>query len=314
MKIGFVFPGQGAQSVGMGKDLYDTYEEVRKIYKIVKEVTGIDVIKLTFGSDEETLSQTDNTQIAILTMSLGILEILKKENIQAKIASGLSLGEYTALIYSQILSLEDGIKIVQKRGKLMQEELPEGNWSMAAILGLEDKVVEEICSQVTSGFVVPANYNCPGQVAISGEKEGVLEAIEYAKQKGAKKAIELKTSGPFHTEKLKRASEELEKQLEKIEIYPEFSVKVIKNIDGKEYKEKDNIKEILTNHVILPVRFKECILEMIKQGVDTFIEIGPGKVLSGFIKKINPEVTVWNINNLESLNCVLEKLKENQEK
>lgn len=192
MKIGFLFPGQGSQCVGMGKDLYAQYEEVKKVYDKVQELTKIDIAKISFEGPEEVLNETKNTQLAILTMSLGILEILKKHNIVADIEAGLSLGEYTALIDSKVLSFEEGVKLVQKRGKYMQELLPEGNWQMAAVIGLEDEQVEDICKSVKSGFVVPANYNCVGQVAISGEESAVQEARELATKKRSKKSACIK--------------------------------------------------------------------------------------------------------------------------
>lgn len=311
MKIGFLFPGQGAQSVGMGKDLYEKYPEYRSVYEKVNKITGKKIDELTFNVTEEELSQTQNTQIAILTMSLAILEILKKQNIKAEVSMGLSLGEYTALIYSGALSFEDGIKIVQKRGELMQNLCPKGDWSMAAILGLDEEKIKEVCNNITTGFVAPANYNCTGQIVISGEKQAVLEAIDKCKQEGAKKAIELKTSGPFHTCKLIEASEALKKELEQIKIN-DFQTKVIKNIDGKSYEPKDNVKEILANHIINPVKFANGLQEMIDMGIDTFIEIGPGKTLSGFVKRTNKDVKVLNINDLESLEKILNGGLENE--
>ena len=192
MKKAFLFPGQGSQYVGMGKDLYEKYEEVKKVYDDVQKILNIDIKKLSFEGPEEELNQTKNTQISILTMSLAILEVLKANGINADILAGLSLGEYSALIYSNVFSFEDGIKIVKKRGELMQENVPKGNWKMAAIIGLEDEKVEEICKKVNSGFVVPANYNCPGQVAISGEAEAVLEAMQIAKDTRSKKSVRTK--------------------------------------------------------------------------------------------------------------------------
>ena len=310
MKIGFVFPGQGAQYIGMGKDLYDTYEEIHALYDKASIITGKDIAKLTFNSSEEELSQTKNTQICILTMSLGILEILKSNDIQAELCAGLSLGEYTALIYSQAINLEDGLKIVEKRGTFMQEELPYGDWSMAAILGLEDDRVNDLCSNITSGFVVPANYNCPGQVVVSGEKNAVLDVIELAKNYGAKRAMELKTSGPFHTEKLQKASESLKHALKTMHINPQNATRVIKNIDGLPYKASDDIYTILANHVTHPVQFSKSIQTMLDLGVDTFVEIGPGKVLSGFIKKINKDVQIFNISDVTTLTQVMQTLKK----
>ena len=308
MKIAFLFPGQGAQEIGMGKDIYENFEEARNMYKYVQDITKMDVAKMTFEGDETELNKTNNTQICILTMSLAILEILKKHNIEAKISSGLSLGEYTALIYSGYIDLKEGIELVKKRGELMQNLVPAGKWSMAAIMGLENNKVEEICNSVKSGFVTPANYNYVGQIVISGEEKAVEEAIEKAKEAGCKKAVQLKTSGPFHTIKLKEASEELGKELEKININ-NSEKQVIKNIDGKPYTEQDDIKEILKKHIISPVHFDKAIDTMLKMGIDTFIEIGPGKTLSGFIKRTNKEVKVLNINNLTSLEETLNYLK-----
>ena len=309
MKIGFLFPGQGAQTIGMGKDLYEKYPEYRKIYEKVNEITGRKIDVLTFNSNEEELNQTKNTQITILTMSLAILEILKKENIQVEATMGLSLGEYTALIHSGVLSFDDGIKIVQKRGELMQNLCPSGDWSMAAIIGLEGAKINEICTNITSGFVRPANYNCPGQIVISGEKNAVLEAIEKCKKEGAKRAIELNTSGPFHTCKLKDASEELTKELALVKIGNFNNTKVIKNLDGKPYKVQDDVKQILANHIINPVRFADGLQTMLDMGIDIFVEIGPGKTLAGFVKRTSREVKIFNINDVQTLESTLGGLK-----
>lgn len=308
MKIGFLFPGQGAQVVGMGKDLYEKYPEYRDIYEKVNEITGRKIDDLTFNSTEEELSKTKNTQIAILTISLAILEILKKENIQVEASMGLSLGEYTALIHSGAISFEDGIKVVQKRGELMQNLCPEGDWSMAAIMGLDEDKTSEVCKSITSGFVSPANFNCLGQIVISGEKKAVLEAIEKCKEVGAKRAIELKTSGPFHTCKLKDASKALAKELELVKVQ-KFNTKVIKNIDGKPYEKQDNVKEILANHIINPVRFETGLQTMFDMGIDTFVEIGPGKTLAGFVKRTSKDVKIYNINDVESLEHTIGGLK-----
>lgn len=311
MKIGFLFPGQGSQTVGMGKEIYDNYEIAKNVYEKVKELTGIDVAKISFEGPEELLNETKYTQIAILTMSLAILEILKKEGIKADISAGLSLGEYAALIYSKAISFEDGVKVVKQRGKYMQELAPKGEWAMAAILGMEDEQVEEVCKRVSQGFVVPANFNCKGQVAISGEKEAVEEAQVIAKELGAKRVVPLKTSGPFHTEKLVDASNALRKELENIEI-GQFETEVVKNIDGEIYQNEDDVKDILARHIISPVKFSKIIQNMIDNGVDTFIEIGPGKALSGFVKKAetDKEITILNINNVESLENTINYIKK----
>lgn len=284
MNIGFLFPGQGSQSIGMGKDIYEEYEDARKIYNKVKNITGIDIAKISFEGPEDILNETKYTQLAILTESLAILEILKDNNITANILAGLSLGEYTALINGKALTFEEGIQIVQKRGEYMQNLLPSGEWQMAAIIGLTDNEVENVCKKVKSGFAVPANYNSVGQVVISGEKEAIIEAEEIAKEMGAKKIRILKTAGPFHTEKLIESSKALRKELENITIH-KFETKVIKNIDGEMYKDTDDVKDILACHIINPVKFSKTIQNMINNGIDTFIEIGPRKNIIRFCKK-----------------------------
>ena len=311
MKIGFLFPGQGAQSIGMGKDLYDKYEVVKKTYNKVKELTEIDVAEITFNSDEQTLNETKNTQIAILTMSLAIIEILKENGINSEMSAGLSLGEYTALINSKAINFEDGVKLVQKRGEYMQQLVPNGEWSMAAILGLSDTQVEDVCKQVKTGFVVPVNFNCPGQVVVSGEKDAVEEAAAKAKEAGAKMAKVLKTSGPFHTEKLTEAAEALRIELEKVQIH-EFENKVVKNLDGCAYTGTDNVQETLEKHMISPVKFSKCVETMMDNGVDTFVEIGPGKTLSGFVKRMQTEkqINILNINSVETLENTINFIKE----
>ena len=313
MKIGYLFPGQGAQSLGMGKDIYEKYDVANEVYRKVQELTGIDVAKITF-ENEELLNQTQYTQICILTMSLAILEILKQNGIQAEVASGLSLGEYTALINSEALNFEDGIKLVKKRGEYMQKLVPEGEWLMAAVLGMEEEKVIEVCKlaneKSAENFVVPVNFNCPGQIVISGNKTGVETAEVIAKEQGARKVRELKTSGPFHTEKLKEASEALKKELGKVE-FNKFNNTVIKNIDGTEYKETDDIRDILAKHIISPVKFTAVLQKMLDMEVDTFVEVGPGKTLSGFIKKMptEKEIKILNINNCETLENVLKEVK-----
>lgn len=301
MKIAFLFPGQGTQTIGMGKDLYEKYDEVKNIYNKVKEITGIDIAKISFEGPEEELNKTQNTQLAVLTESLAILEVLKKNGIKAEMSAGLSLGEYTALIEDGVFSLEDGVKLVQKRGEIMQNYTPDGNWKMAAILGLDEKSVEDVCEKV-DGFVVPANYNTIGQIVISGEENAVIKAGEYAKEAGARKVAILNTAGPFHTSKLTECSKKLKEELDKTTINTKDS-KVVKNIDGMQYTANDNVAETLAKHIMNPVRFTSCLQTMYDNGVDTFVEVGPGKTLSAFVKrmKFDGEIGIYNINSCESL-------------
>ncbi len=311
MKIGFLFPGQGSQMVGMGKDLYENYKEVKEIYDEAERVTGIDIKKISFEGPEEILNQTQYTQIAILINSLAILKVLEKNNVKAELMAGLSLGEYTALIKDEIFELEAGIKLVQKRGEIMQNAIPKGKWKMAAIIGLDEVTVQELCKDVKNGFVVPANYNTIGQIVISGEENAVFEAGEKAKEKGARKIMILNTSGPFHTQKLLDASKLLRIELQKVNIKNKES-RVIKNIDGEMYKINDDIVDILSKHIMQPVQFTKVLEKMYESGVDTFIEIGPGKTLSGFVKRMKfaKQVKIMNINDTLTLEKVIKEVKE----
>lgn len=312
MKIGFLFPGQGSQTIGMGKDIFDSYDEAKKIYDLASNITGEDIKKITFDGPENLLNQTKYTQIAILVESLAITQILKKYNIEAEISAGLSLGEYSALISSNIISMEDGIKIVQKRGELMQNLVPDGNWKMAAIMGIDEVTVENLCKEVKSGFVVPANFNTIGQIVISGEENAVLEAERIAKEKGAKKIMVLNTAGPFHTEKLVKSSDALRDELNKYKFNYNDSKLVARNIDGKFYTQDDDFSDILAKHIINPVRFTDVLKNMYGSGVDCFIEIGPGKTLSGFVKrmKFDRDIKILNINDVESLENVITIINE----
>lgn len=314
MKIGFLFPGQGAQFPGMGKDLYEKYECCRNVYERVKDLTGIDVAEISFSESDDRLNQTKYTQICTLTMSLGILAILKELNIKAEISAGLSLGEYSALIYSKAIDFDDGIKIVQKRGTYMSDFCPKGDWSMCAIIGLDDDTVKDVCSKVKKGFVVPVNYNCKGQVVISGDAEGVEEAGILAKEAGAKRVLKLNTSGPFHTEKLIESAKLLKNELVNID-FKHFETQVVKNLDGEFYEDEDDFSEILMKHIISPVLFSKTLQTMVDNDVDTFIEIGPGKALSGFVKRMSFEkdINILNICDEESLNKTINFVKENNE-
>ena len=313
MKIAFMFPGQGSQTVGMGKDIYEKYSEAKEIYEKASEILNMDVAKLCFEGEQEELNKTKNAQIAILVTSLAILEVLKNNGVEADICTGLSLGEYTALIYSGYLSFEDGIKLIQKRGYYMGTCVPKEEFKMAAVIGAQSSIIEKVCENLNKKgmFVVPANYNYSGQTVISGNKEAVEEATKLLNDEGIRKIIELKTSGPFHTEKLLEAKQLFEKELEKVS-FMEGKVPVIKNIDGSIYTNNDNMREILAKHIVSPVRFDKAIKLMEDNDIDTYIEIGPGRALSGFVKKENKEANVMNVCDIETLNKVLEYIKESK--
>ena len=302
MKRAFLFPGQGAQAVGMGKDFYEKYDEAKRIYDEASKISGIDVKKICFEGPEEDLNKTENTQIAILTTSLAILEILKSKGITAQVATGLSLGEYAALIYGGYISFEDGIKLIQKRGYYMGNIIPNEEFSMAAVIGFDTQKIEEICESLRNNgkFVVPANYNYSGQTVISGNADAVDICIEKLNEAGARKVKKLKTSGPFHTKKLEEARKEYEKELAKIE-FKKGNINVIKNLDGSYYTENDNMKEVLSNHIVSPVRFDKAIKLMQQEGIEEYVEIGPGRALTGFIKKEINDANTFNINSVEAL-------------
>ena len=312
MKIAFMFPGQGAQTVGMGKDLYDKYEEIREVYKKASEISGKDIAELTFNSTMEELSKTENTQLAIATMSLGILKVLENNGINPEITVGLSLGEYPALISGGYLSFEDGITLLKHRGYLMGNKVEPGNYSMAAIIGLDSKIIEEVCSEIAAKgiFISPANYNYSGQTVISGEEEAINLAIEALKEKGAKRALKLATGGPFHTTKLNEAKNLYTEKLKEVKFNTQApKAKVIKNLDGTFYNENDDMVDVLSRHIVSSVRFDKAIQTMQDNGIDTYVEIGPGKTLTGFVKKENKEANVININSVESLEAFLDSLK-----
>lgn len=312
MKIAFMFPGQGAQTVGMGKDLYDKYEEIREVYTKASEISGKDIAELTFNSTMEELSKTENTQLAIATMSLGILKVLENKGIRPDITVGLSLGEYPALISGGYLSFEDGITLLKHRGYLMGNKVEPGNYSMAAIIGLDSKIIEEVCSEIAAKgmFISPANYNYSGQTVISGEEEAINLAIEALKEKGAKRALKLATGGPFHTTKLNEAKELYTEKLKEIKFNTEApKAKVIKNLDGTFYNENDDMVDVLSRHIVSSVRFDKAIKTMQDYGIDTYVEIGPGKTLTGFVRKENKEANVVNINSVETLEAFLDSLK-----
>lgn len=310
-KIAFIFPGQGAQYVGMGKELAENIEVSREIFEIADKELDFSISKICFEGTEEELNKTENTQPAILTTSIAVLKALEEKGIKCDVTAGLSLGEYSALVCNGAVTFEDAVKLVKKRGRFMQEAVPEGIGTMAAIIGLDAEKVSEACEEASEkGFVAIANLNCPKQIVIAGEIAAVEFACDKATEKGAKRAIRLNVSAPFHTAMLKPAADKLEKELEVITI-DEFKIPVMTNTTGNYIDNKDDVKDILKQQVMSSVLWENIIRKMIEDGVDTFVEIGPGKVLSGFVKKVDRKLKILNVEDLKSLENTVEKLRNN---
>jgi [acyl-carrier-protein] S-malonyltransferase len=310
-KIAFVFAGQGAQYVGMGKELAENIPACREVFEEADKALGFEISKLCFEGTKEELDKTENTQPAILTTSVAALKALEERGIKPDVVAGLSLGEYSALVSSGVFSFNDAVKLVKKRGKFMQEAVPVGVGTMAAVLGLSAEDVKAVCAEAGDfGIVEPANFNCPGQIVMGGEIEAVRVASEKAKERGAK-VIPLSVSAPFHTSMLKPAALKLEEELKSVEL-GEIQVPVITNVTGDYVKETAEIKELLKKQVMSSVLWENSIKKMIDDGVDTFVELGPGKVLSGFVKKIDRKVKVINVEDLKSLEKALEILNSQE--
>ncbi|WP_026487227.1 ACP S-malonyltransferase [Caldanaerobius polysaccharolyticus] len=309
-KVAFIYAGQGAQYAGMGKDLYQNYKEAAKIFEIANESIGFDIARLCFEGPDEELMKTENTQPAVLTMSIACLKVLESRGFSPDVAAGLSLGEYSALVNAGALRFEDAVPLVKLRGKLMQETVPLGKGGMAAIIGLTNEAVVDTCKEASAyGVVEPANFNCPGQITIAGEIKALEKAIEIAKEKGAKRAIMLPVSAPFHCSMLKPAGEKLEEALDKIE-FSDLKLPVISNVNARYIMDKSEIKNLLVRQVYSSVLWEATIERMIQDGVDVFVELGPGKTLSGFIKKIDKTKMSLHVEDMGSLEETLKALED----
>lgn len=300
--VAFIFPGQGSQTVGMGRDLWDNFTEAREVFAEADDAVGFKISSLCFEGPQNMLNLTANTQPAILTVSIAALRVLQyRIGIEPDYFAGHSLGEYAALIAADALEFYDGVKTVQKRGQYMQEAVPEGEGGMAAVLGLTREAVEKACRTAANGAVVtPANFNCPGQIVISGQVDALWRAMSLAEEMGARKIVSLPVSAPFHCELMVPAGERLQAYLQGVSISA-LTHPVVTNVEAAENREADRVKDLLIKQVSHPVMWEDSVRTLLAQGVDTFVEIGPGKVLSGLVKKIERSATVISIGDTKDL-------------
>lgn len=303
-KIAFIYPGQGSQKIGMGKDFYENSEISKNVFDKASEELDMNLTKLCF-EENEYINNTKYTQPALVTTCLAMTRELMAENIRPDITAGLSLGEYAAIAAAGGILDIDAIKLVSKRGKYMDEAAGEGKGMMAAVLGMETGTIEEIIKPIDGASV--ANYNCPGQIVITGEKEAVKTAIEKLNEAGARKVIELNVSGPFHSKFLEPAGKKLAKKLENVE-WKKLDIPYVTNVDAAVVDDITQTKDLLTKQVSSSVCWEQSICNMIDMGVDTFVEIGPGRTLTGFLKKIDRSVTALNVATIEDVKALKEKL------
>jgi len=308
-KTAFIFPGQGAQYVGMGKEFYDNYTESKEIFEKANKALGFDITKICFEGPEEALSETKITQPAILTTCMAIYEVLKKKLSPADCMGGLSLGEYSALTAADAIDFETAVKLVYNRGNYMQTAVPLGEGGMIALLGCSDEDAYAFCKYVTenSYLLEPANFNCPGQITAGGKTKALDYALGQYKNFKIKRAMKLQVSAPFHTTMLKPAGDKLKEDLDKIE-FKKPNCQVISNVDAIYYENEQEIGEKLEKQVSKSVLWESCMRKMIEDGVDTFVEIGPGKTLCGFLKKIDKDIKCYNVENINDLDQLLSVL------
>jgi len=308
MKIAFIFPGQGSQYVGMAKEFSENFGESKEVFDTASSVLGYDLLQLCMHGPVEKLNLTENTQPAILTASIAMLRPLERRGLAATAAAGHSLGEYTAITAAGGFELMDAVALVQKRGRFMQEAVPAGAGLMAAVLGMERQDVEKTCLEAAkNGIVAPANYNSPGQIVIAGEKKAVEKAMELARAAGAKKVIPLSVSVPSHCIMMKQAGERLEQELVKVKI-SDLNNPIVNNADAKFIRTAAELRTSLIKQISSPLFWEDSIKHMVSDGYDTFIEIGPGKVLSGLVKRIAKDAKVLNVEDQKSMSDTLSAL------
>lgn len=309
-QICFMFPGQGSQEVGMGKEFYDKYDEIKVTFERANELLNTDIKKLMLEGPQDELTLTENAQPALLLSSYIALTILAKENIKPTVTIGHSLGEYSALVAANALSLEDALPLVQRRGQLMEQAFPKGQGTMAAVLGLSEIAISKVLKQLPDDEIVDiANLNCPGQIVISGTKTGVEQAMSLLKDEGARRVIPLNVSGPFHSRLMKRANSEFAEILEQISFQP-GDIPVYANVTAKPMKDESEIRRLLKQQMYSPVRFSESIEQIIKKGTRVFVEVGHGRVLSGLVRKIDRKVKVFSVHDIASMKKFIHWYKE----
>ena len=307
-KIAFLFPGQGSQYVGMGQDLYSKYGSVKKVFDEANEILNFELKKVIFEGPADKLKETQFTQPAVFVTSIGCLEILRDKGISAQILAGHSLGEYTAFVAAGSLSFSDGLKLVQKRAQFMQEVARKRKGTMAAIIGLSIEEVNNICREVSpQGVAEPVNFNTPGQIVIAGDVKACEEAVKLAGDRGAIRAITLEVSGAFHSSLMDEASQKLTLELEQYNIN-QATIGVIANFSADEVKDPKQIKQAMIKQLNNPVRWEDSMSKIMGMGIDTFIEIGPGRVLSGLMKRINKNITILNVGDEKSLDKTLNSI------
>jgi len=306
-KIAFVFPGQGAQAVGMGKDAYESSPVAKATYDRADEALGYSISKLSFEGPEEELRQTANTQPALLATSVALLEMYKERGLKPDYVAGHSLGEYSALVAAGVLEFSDAVKLVRARGLYMEQAVPGGQGAMAAVLGAERAALQALCADITAaGTIVElANVNCPGQIVVSGSTDGVAAVVERGKEAGAKRVIPLDVSGPFHSSLMQPAADKLAEALAQAE-FRDAAVPVVANVHAKPVTSGAELRELLVKQVVSPVQWEDTIAYLIEQGVDTFVEIGSGTVLAGLIKKIDKSVRIVSVNSAEAASAAAE--------